>query len=204
MQELSKSQELYQNAIQIANNISSAVLQSYSQNGLAKIYLFQNNLNNAQTAIKAALQYDVPQNNHNTIALQGIISLRQGDETAARQAFKHTITQAEEILDKTPEYYETLDAKGLALSGLAICDFRLKIDDGRGAVSTPNDAPIAIGRDNLAPTVNDAIETFRKVREIAPHAGIVKQNLRLFDELAKGDTEGVLEGVRKAVEGKVD
>ena len=47
-----------------------------------------------------------------------------------------------------------------------------------------------------------AIETFRKARKIAPHAGIVKANLRLFDELAKCDEDGLLEGLREAVEGK--
>jgi hypothetical protein len=40
------------------------------------------------------------------------------------------------------------------------------------------------------------------VQKIAPHAGVVKRVLRLFDELAKCDTEGILKGVRDAVEGK--
>ena len=43
-------------------------------------------------------------------------------------------------------------------------------------------------------------ETFHAARKIAPHAGIVKSVLRLFDELAKCDPEGLLEGVREAVE----
>ena len=38
--------------------------------------------------------------------------------------------------------------------------------------------------------IAEAMETFRKARKIAPHAGIVKYNLRLFDELAKCDEEG--------------
>ena len=48
----------------------------------------------------------------------------------------------------------------------------------------------------------EAVKTFKKAREIAPHAGIVKQVLRLFDELVKCDEEGILKDVRKAVEGK--
>ena len=39
------------------------------------------------------------------------------------------------------------------------------------------------------------------MRKTAPHAGVVKPVLRLFDELVKCDEEGVLKGVRKAVEG---
>jgi len=45
-----------------------------------------------------------------------------------------------------------------------------------------------------------AIETFRKAREIAPHAGVVKSVLRLFDELVKCDEEGVLKDVREVIE----
>jgi len=37
--------------------------------------------------------------------------------------------------------------------------------------------------------------------KIAPHAGVVKSVLRLFDELVKCDEEGVLKGVRGAAEG---
>lgn len=47
-----------------------------------------------------------------------------------------------------------------------------------------------------------AVETFRKARKIAPHVGIVKRNLWLFDELAKCDTEGLLKEVRKTADGK--
>ena len=50
--------------------------------------------------------------------------------------------------------------------------------------------------------MNDAIETFRKARKIAPHAGVVKSVLRLFDELAKCDPEGLLKGMREVIEGK--
>ncbi|MHB8776631.1 MAG: hypothetical protein ACYC6R_02565 [Anaerolineales bacterium] len=36
---------------------------------------------------------------------------------------------------------------------------------------------------------------------IAPHAGVVKSVLRLFDELAKCDEEGVLKNIREVIEG---
>src|SRR5690606_30413165 len=90
-----------------------------------------NFLNSA--TIEAALGYDVPENNHNVSALHGIIALRQGDEVAARRAFVRAIGQADEILSKTAEYYEALDAKGLALCGLALCRSRLQRDDSPNA-----------------------------------------------------------------------
>jgi hypothetical protein len=52
-----------------------------------------------------------------------------------------------------------------------------------------------------AQDIADAIETFRKARKIAPHAGVVKSVIRLFDELVKCDEDGVLKDVRKAAEG---
>jgi tetratricopeptide (TPR) repeat protein len=132
---------------------------------------------NARATIETALQYDVPAHNHNASALHGIIALRQGDEGTARQAFTRAIAQADEILAKTPNYYSALDAKGLALSGLVLCE--ASTDDGRRAV-----------------------ETFRKAREIAPHAGVVKTVLRSLDVLVKCDEKGTLKDVRKAVEGE--
>jgi tetratricopeptide (TPR) repeat protein len=154
---------------------------SYAFGRLAQAYLHNSELTPAREAIEAALQYDEPQNNHNASALHGIIALRQGDEGTARQAFTRAIAQADEILAKTPDYYSALDAKGLALCGLAICG-----EDG-GRKTVDRDA---------------AIDAFQKARKIAPHAGLVKSVLRLFDELAKCDTEGILKDVRKAVEGK--
>jgi tetratricopeptide (TPR) repeat protein len=149
---------------------------------LASIYLYQNDLANAHATIKAALQYDVPENNHNAAALSGIITLRQGERQTAQEAFTKSIAQADELLAKTPDFYSALDAKGLALCGATI-----PADDGQLTVD-----------DRIA----EAVEAFRKARKIAPHAGVIKHVLRLFDELVKCDKEGILKDVRKAVEGK--
>lgn len=177
-------------AIQIADEISYPIVQNEERWGLSQTYLFQNDFANARATIEAALEYDVPNNNHNASALQGIIALRQGDEVAARGAFLRAIGQADEILSKTPDYYSALDAKGLALSGLAVVSGQLTAQP-----STANNQPPTDYR-------QQAIETFQKARKIAPHAGIVKSVLRLFDELAKCETKGTLKDVRKAAEGK--
>jgi tetratricopeptide (TPR) repeat protein len=198
-----KSIDIFMQSIHIADEISYPDVQIEERWGLAQAYLFQNDLVNARTAIEAALQYDVPENNHNASALHGIIALRQGEVSAACQAFTRASAQADELLAKTPEYYSALDAKGLALCGLALT--------GRGDPSGPSSASIGgnvmpdettgpAGR--VAPTVAEAIETFRKARKVAPHAGVVKSVLRLFDELVKCDPDGVLKEVRAAAEGK--
>jgi len=70
-------------------------------------------------------------------------------------------------------------------------------ETNNGKTVPPDKVMVNAGR--VAPTINDAIETFRKARKIAPHAGVVKRNLRLFDELSKCDEEGILKDVREAV-----
>jgi hypothetical protein len=99
-----------------------------------------------------------------------------------QEALTESIGQADEILARTPEYYSALDAKGLALCGSALCAER------RG------DIYVAL--------TGQAVETFKKARKIAPHAGIVKQVRRLLDELVKCDEEGILKDVSSAIEGK--
>jgi tetratricopeptide (TPR) repeat protein len=170
-----KASDVLLQSIKLADEISYPIAQNEARWDLAQVYLFQNDFVNARATIEAALQYDVPQFNHNASVLQGIITLRQENVNAANQAFKRAIAQADEILAKTPDYYDALDAKGLASCGLAICDDKKY--------------------------VAEAIETFRAARKIAPHAGVVKRVLRLFDELVKCDEEGILKEVREAVGG---
>ncbi|HLO16813.1 MAG TPA: tetratricopeptide repeat protein, partial [Anaerolineales bacterium] len=181
---LAKAISYSMQSLQIADEINKTQVQNYTRWQLAQAYLFQNDLVNACATIEAALQYDVPQNNHNVSALHGIIALRKGERETAQEAFAKSIAHADEILAKTPDFYSALDAKGLALCGLALCadDGQLTIDRGK--------------------TIAEAVETFRKARKIAPHAGVVKSMLRLFDELVKCDEEGILKDVRQAVQGQ--
>jgi tetratricopeptide (TPR) repeat protein len=157
---------------------------SYAFGRLAQAYLHNSELVKAREATDFAQNHDDTENNHNISALHGIIALRQGERETAQKAFMKSIAQADEILAKTPEYYEALDAKGLALCGLALCADNGQLTMDRGQM------------------IAEAIETFTKARKIAPHAGVVKSVLRLFDELVKCDEEGILKDVREAIEGK--
>jgi tetratricopeptide (TPR) repeat protein len=204
LNEPQKAKAAYQQAIQIASEISFPVVELNARWGLAQVYLLQNDLANARATIEAALQYDVPQNNHNASALHGIIALLQRDEVAARGAFVRAIGQADEILSKTAEYYSALDAKGLAICGLILAgrgDPSMPTETNDDKTVPPDKSTVSAGR--VAPTIDDAIETFRKARKIAPHAGVVKSVLRLFDELVKCDEEGVLKDVRKVIDSSV-
>jgi tetratricopeptide (TPR) repeat protein len=162
-------------AIQIADEVSYPPIQSSARLRLSAVHLVQNDLVNALAISETTLKYDVPERNHEVSTLNGIIYLRQGDKIAARQAFTRATAQSDEILLKTPEFYSALDAKGLALCGLVLCD-----DKGHLA---------------------DAIECFRKARKIARHEGVIKTVLRLFEELAKCDSNDYLTEVRNAIIG---
>jgi tetratricopeptide (TPR) repeat protein len=190
MNDLEQAIPAYQQAIKIGDDISFPVTQSWERWGLAQVYLFQNDPANARTTIEEALQFDLPEKNHDVNALLGIIALRQGERQPAQEAFTRSVAQANEILAKTPEYYEALDANGLSICGLILA--------GRGDPSMPTE----VRDESRRVALTEAVETFRKARKIAPHAGVVKRVLRLFDELVKCDEEGILKDVRSAVEGK--
>jgi len=184
-------------AIQIADEISFLQTQSSARCGLSETYLFQNDLFNAHAAIKAALQYDMPSKNQDANLLHGIIALRQGDTANAREAFIKSISQADEILTKAQDYYGVLDAKGLALAGAGLLN-RMEKSSGIGA---RQDVANASEERTAHTEIEQAIECFRAARRIAPHAGVVKRVLRLFDELVKCDVEADLKDVRQAIEG---
>ena len=175
------SQAIYSAKQSLPIAIEIEIPATYEYGILSQAYLLSEQLDDALINAKEAQKFDEPNNNHNISTLLGIIALRQGERETAGEAFTKSIAQADEILAKTPEYYSALDAKGLALCGSALC-----AEDG--------------GR--RTEDIAAAVKTFKRARKIAPHAGVVKSVLRLFDELVKCDEEGILKDVRNAVEGK--
>lgn len=171
-------------AIQIADEIELTFRQHRSRRGLAQMHLFNNNLEHACTTLEDAFQYNdwaLP-STYRGPCLQGIITLRQGEKAEAEAAFKQAIERADDPLDKTPDYYDALNIKGLALCGLILCQ--------DGLLTTESNEKL-----------KQAEHAFRAAHKIAPHAGIIRNVLRLFDELTKCDPEGVLTEVRKTVAG---
>ena len=109
-------------SVNIGEEIGSPVIGSDCSRLLALAHLCAGDLPAARAAAEAARRYDVPQNNHNALALLGVIALRQDDRPAAREAFAAAVAAADGILAQTPEFFGALDAKGLACCGLALCD----------------------------------------------------------------------------------
>ncbi|MCI0694525.1 TIR domain-containing protein [candidate division KSB1 bacterium] len=144
---------------------------------LALACLYSGDLTAARKAVLDACQYNEPRNNYKVFSLLGVIALRQGDHTAAQEAFKESITKADTILDlNNQNYFDAWDAKGLAYSGLALCE--------------------------SSEHIPKAIEAYRAARALCKDAGIVNRVLRLFDALTVVDEKGILAEVRKAAAGE--
>jgi len=165
----------YKEAIQIASEIYLPQTLSYARWGLAQAYLITDDLIQAYEAITEAQEYNVPRINHNIQALYGLILLRQNDSSNAAAVFDRAIFEANRIVSKTPNYYDALDAKGLALCGLSLI---------RGSEN-----------------IGDAIEAFKSARTVTTATGIVKRTKRIFEEFTKSDKDNFLAKVRPFVEG---
>ncbi|MEA2008880.1 MAG: tetratricopeptide repeat protein, partial [Chloroflexota bacterium] len=158
-------------AEQIAKEISRPDLLNNVYCDMSIAYLLLDNLSRAEQNAEKACQYKVPTNDHNAQTILGIIALRQNEPAKAQVAFNAAITHANEMLVKTPENYDALDAKGLALCGVALC---------------------ADGERETGDRLEEAREAFCSARAIMDGAGHVGRVLRLFDALAVVDREGVL------------
>ena len=173
----------YQQALQqavearnIATKISSSRHKSYSNYVIAIAYLYSENLSDAHAIAEVARQYNEPENNHYILALLGLIALRQENTPEAQETFAAAVAATDELLSFTAKNYDALQAKGLALCGLTLCD--------------------GINRTAAAS------EAYRAARAINRDAGIVGRVLRLFDALAVVDSAGVLKEVRAAAAGE--
>jgi hypothetical protein len=150
---------------------------SYGNWSLALARLCIGDLTGARDTAEATRQYDVPRNNHNVLALLGLIALRQVDRAAA-EAFQTAISHADVMLERCRQNYDALDAKGLALAGLAV------LEGGQRPA--------------------EAIATFQAARAITTAPGVIGRVRGLLDLLAPADAAGVLAGVRAAADGEND
>lgn len=167
--------DYYEKALAIARDIGNVQIQNESREYLAAACLYQKNLSVARAIAEEACDYDYPPNNHNVKTLLGVIALCQGDRVAAQQAFQEAIAHANKILGKKVQLYKALDAKGLALAGLALCDKMERLQE--------------------------ASESFHTARIINKDAGYVKRILHLLELLAVMDKHGILADVRGAARG---
>ena len=129
-----------------------------------------------------ALAPGVSENSH-TLVLLGVSAFRQGDKAIACESFIEAIGQANTLLAQTPRSVSALDAKGIALCGLALGD-----DNGQERIQR----------------TDQAVEVFRAARAINKDAGVVARVVRLLDALALAVPDGaeLSAEARKAASGE--
>ena len=162
--------------IEIAQKTHHAMSLAFGYRNISLANLYSGSLADARAAAELARQHKVPEFQHLCNAILGVVALRQQDRAAAEAAFREAADQADRFLKASPRYYLALDAKGLALSGLAL----------------------ASDSEDLEP----AIQAHRQARSVAADRGIVRRVARLYDELAPTDPDGRLAEVRGVATGQ--
>lgn len=160
----------FKRSIEIADNIGMIQLQTEARWRLALTSLCRDDFAGAREMAEAARQYHFPMCNHTTSLALAVAALRQGDRVTAHEAFGTALSQACEMLARTPKLYAAMDIKALALCGLAL-----------------------YGNPQHIPEAKDA---FKTARAINSDSGYVRLVLHLFDATAKADADGILTEVR--------
>ena len=174
--ELTQAHEQYQNVVTMANQTGNKQNQHEAHFGLALANLLAGELTAARDAIETARTHEYPMNNAAMWTLMGIIQLRLEERAAACEAFSQGVAEANGLLEKCKQNLSVLDTKGLALCGLVLCEGEHHRDA--------------------------ATEAFQAARQITNAKGVVTGVLNQFDALAKADTNGVLNLLRKVAEGE--
>lgn len=142
---------------------------------LALAYLHSGDLDNAETAAQAAVEHPPGIRALGAWATYGLVLFRKDERGSARTAFHRACTEAWLRLDREPGEYVALDAAGLALCGLQLCE-------------EPN-------------RIQPAVEAYRKARRLAPDADGARRRavsqLGLFGDRAAQD---ILDTARRAAE----
>jgi tetratricopeptide (TPR) repeat protein len=170
-----KAAAQHQLAIEIVDEIGQIQFQNEARWRLALTQICRDDFVGARAMAEAARKYPFPMSNHKTSLTLAVAALRQGDRDAAQEAFATALSQAGELLTKTPQLYDAMDIQGLALCGLAL-------------YGNPQHIP-------------EAKEAFKAARAINSDSGNIGRVLHLFDALAKDDKDGILTELRAEAAG---
>jgi tetratricopeptide (TPR) repeat protein len=165
-----------QDAVRIADEIELAQGSSAGRLQLAVAHLQRGAYDLARAHAQAAQGYDYAPMTDNAALVLGIALTREGNVEGARQAFRTALDATDRLLAETPDAYDELESRALALCGLALMGDSSRIDD--------------------------AAKAFSAARAITCARGVVARALRLFDVLAMSDETGVLTPVRRAAAGE--
>jgi tetratricopeptide (TPR) repeat protein len=170
------ARRLYEESIKLADEANAVQVQMVTRTHLALLCLLARDLSRARMLADEAAKYRYPNGYGSTLAIGGIVALRQGDPAAASKAFDRALSEAQTLLAGEAKDFDSAYARALALAGLALC------------------------RDSALSTA--AAEGYRAARAISAAPGIVTEVLRVLDALAVADSAGTLKPVRAAAAGE--
>jgi tetratricopeptide (TPR) repeat protein len=96
-----KAAKEYDKSVSIAEETRNRQNQNEARCGQAFARLLCMDLKGASSSIEAARSYEYQPNDHNVLALSGVVALRMGETKAAKDAFISAITKADEMLART-------------------------------------------------------------------------------------------------------
>jgi tetratricopeptide (TPR) repeat protein len=167
--------EQLREAVEIGDAIGNAQVQAEARRDLEWTLLRAGDLPAAATIAQAARDHRYMPAQAGIALIDGIIRLRQGDLPAAAQAFTEAVSHADQRLGTSPQDYDTLDTKALALAGLTLT-----------------------GPSNH---VAKAAAVFHAARTITTEPGITDRVLRRLKTLTPVDPEGMLQPLESAATG---
>jgi tetratricopeptide (TPR) repeat protein len=166
-----------QESVEVAVEISHPLLCSRGYTALAQAHYYHGDLGAARAAAEAAASYDVPTEQHNALVWLDVLARLQGDPAAAQTAFTSAIEAADSLLASSPQWYDALYAKGLALCGRALC----------------------VPPEEQEPWLIQAHEAYQAALAISAEPGVRRRALRWLDVLATADDVGSLAPIREII-----
>jgi tetratricopeptide (TPR) repeat protein len=167
---------LYEESVRLADDMADTQLQLEARLGLARALLHLDELERAQRVAEEARAYKYPLGYPGLLALCSIIALRRSETSRARDTFREAVTRADDLLEREARNLGALDAKALALCGLAISE----------------DASL----------VAAAVEAYRAARAVNSDPGVITSVLQDLHALAPADPTRLLQRARAAAGAK--
>jgi tetratricopeptide (TPR) repeat protein len=171
-----RAAEQQRQAAEVADAIGATQGQAEARRDLAWTLLYAGDLPAAAQAAQDARRHPYPLALAGAALVSGIIHLRQGATPAAEQAFHDAVGHSDQRLATSPQDYDALDTKALALAGLTLTG---GIDDTSAA----------------------AVAAFNAARTITTASGITARVLRRLNTLTPADPRGTLQPLHAAATG---
>ncbi|MCK4766573.1 MAG: TIR domain-containing protein [Candidatus Aminicenantes bacterium] len=140
---------------------------------LAEINLILNHLTEAKEQINNALELQDDSSSYYSNNLSGIINIRIGDKNEAKTAFRRALDNSSKWLKRSSSNPAAFAGKGLALAGLAAC--------------------------GAAGSAAKSVKAYQEAKRLQNSPGVIRDRLRLFDELAKAVSFEELSGIRESI-----